>query len=197
VEKILEQDSQKIRRIFQVLNTHVYLCEIFSDFINCWNYKWIGITNEEQQDEFSSDENLTQNQSLQRNQNDTKNLKESLNKLKAREDKMLLEIENLKITLDSKDEESKIVAEGIAINSVVEKDKVTEFEKRLEESEKILQRTFNENAQLRTELGEKYTTLEEVKVTYLRHVLNFPFCSKESFPIRYIIWRSELYVRLR
>ena len=62
----------------------------------------IGITNEEQQDEFSGDENLTQNQSLQRNQNDTKNLKESLNKLKAREDKMLLEIDNLKITLDSK-----------------------------------------------------------------------------------------------
>jgi hypothetical protein len=121
----------------------------------------IGITNEEKQDEFSGDENLTQNQPLQRNQNDTKNLKESLNKLKAREDKMLLEIDYLKITLDSKEEESKIVAEGIAINSVVEKDKITEFEKRLEEREKIMQRTFNENAQLRTELGEKYTTLEE------------------------------------
>ena len=98
---------------------------------------------------------------MQRNQNDTKNLKESINKLKAREDKMLLEIDNLKITLDSKEEESKIVAEGIAINSVVQKDKVTAFENRLEEREKIIQRTFNENAQLRTELDEKYTTLEE------------------------------------
>ena len=67
----------------------------------------------------------------------------------------------MKITLDSKEEESKIVAEGIAINSVVQKDKVTELENRLEEREKILQRTFNENAQLRTELDEKYTTLEE------------------------------------
>ena len=46
--------------------------------------------------EFSGDENLTQNQSLQRNQNDIKNLKDGLNRLKAREDKMLLEIDNLK-----------------------------------------------------------------------------------------------------
>ena len=104
--KILEQDTQMICRIFQALYTDVYLCEICFRLhklgADDQTQDIIGISNEEQQDEFSGDENLTQNQSLQKNQNDTKNLKESLNKLKAREDKMLLEIDNLKITLEPK-----------------------------------------------------------------------------------------------
>ena len=153
-----EKDTWMISRV-HALNIHRYLCEIcYRLHTLCADDQTQDIVKNEEtkvREEFSEDESLTQNQSLQSNQNDTKNLKESLNKLKAREDKMLLEIDNLKITLDSKEEESKIVAEGIAINSVVEKDKITEFEKRLEEREKILQRTCNENAQLRTELGEK------------------------------------------
>jgi len=88
--------------------------------------------------------------------NDTKNLKESVNKLKAGEDKMLMEICELKKTLESKEMDSIRVADGID----VQKDKLTELENKLQEKEKILQRTFNENAQLRTELDGKYTNLE-------------------------------------
>jgi len=92
--------------------------------------------------------------------NDTKTLKESINKLKAGEDKMLQEISGLKRTLESKDEECKRVSDGVAINSEVQKDKISELERKLQEKESILQRSFNENAHLRNELDEKYKTLQ-------------------------------------
>ena len=156
------------------MNADVYLCGICCRVYKlCADYQTQDIiTNEETQveEEFIEDESLIQNRSLQRNQNDTKNLKKTLDTLKAREDKILLEIDNLKITIDSKEEESKKVTEGIATNSVQQKDKVTEFENRLEEREKILQRTFNENAQLRTELVEKYTTLQDEMKRYTEEI---------------------------
>merc|ERR1712106_380013 len=58
--------------------------------------------------------------------------------------------------LESREMDSIRVADGIDL----QKDKLTELENKLQEKEKILQRTFNENAQLRTELDGKYTNLE-------------------------------------
>jgi len=74
--------------------------------------------------------------------NDTKNLKESINKLKAGEDKMLLEIIDLKKTLESREMDSIRVADGIAINSEVQKDTVTELENKLQEKEKNSAKDF-------------------------------------------------------
>ena len=82
-------------------------------------------------------------------------LERTLGIVQGREDKILIEITDLKRSLGIKEEQSKQLAEDLAIKAGGQQDKVSELQNKLDEREMMLERTLKENVQIRKEFDDR------------------------------------------